>query len=255
VNGYLVDTFGSRANELKYAMQIEDYFDFVSADEIRLRGTRIGIEAVLSEYRSGVLPEEIVINYPPVTLEQVHAAITYYLGHRSAMEQYLSRWISNGETALEQQRQSDSPLLARLIAARRSATPVWVKFADAELHVSSDSSRFASDLELFKLRGVARRCGIPALVKLTISTEENVAIHSKSIRCLSPGRRTREDSSLARTSFAGRGCLSSSRVIKPINDQRAHRRGFSFHSGRRSICRNAIGVRANDGLQSALLVL
>ena len=104
-------------------MHIEDYFDFVSADEIRLRGTRVGIEAVLSEYLAGGLPEEIALNYPPLTLEKVHAAITYYLGHRSVVDQYLDRWASRGDTALERQRQADSPLLERLATARRSGTP------------------------------------------------------------------------------------------------------------------------------------
>ncbi len=57
-------------------MQLEDYFEFVSADEIVLRGTRIGMEAILTEYLDGALPEGIAVNYPPLTLEQVHAAIT-----------------------------------------------------------------------------------------------------------------------------------------------------------------------------------
>lgn len=104
-------------------MHIEDYFDFVSADEIRLRGTRVGIEAVLSEYLAGGLPEEIALNYPPLTLEQVHAAITYYVGHRSVVDQYLGRWASRADTALERQRQTDSPLWERLATARRSGTP------------------------------------------------------------------------------------------------------------------------------------
>ena len=34
-------------------MKLEDYFDFISADEIRLRGTRVGIEAILLEYQGG----------------------------------------------------------------------------------------------------------------------------------------------------------------------------------------------------------
>ena len=104
-------------------MTLEDYFDFVSADEIRLRGTRVGIEAILSEYLDGVLPEEIALNYPPVTLEQVHATITYYLGNRTAVDQYLARWISRGDDSLERQRQAISPVLERLIQARRSVTP------------------------------------------------------------------------------------------------------------------------------------
>ena len=104
-------------------LQLEDYFDFVSNDEIRLRGTRVGIEAVLHEYSDGVLPEEIALNYPPLTLEQVHATITYYLGNRPQVEQYLDRWRAHGDAALEQQRQSGSPLLERLSAARRAGTP------------------------------------------------------------------------------------------------------------------------------------
>ena len=103
-------------------MQLEDYFDFLSADEIRLRGTRIGIEAILSEYLAGALPEEIALNYPPVTLEQVHASITYYLSHRTAMDQYLDHWTDQGDEALRQQRQTSSPVIDRLTQARRSRT-------------------------------------------------------------------------------------------------------------------------------------
>ena len=104
-------------------MHIEDYFDFVSIEEIRLKGTRVGIEAVLSEYLAGGLPEEIALNYPPLTLEQVHATITYYLGHSSVVDQYLDRWSLRADSALERQRLTDSPLLARLVTARRSGTP------------------------------------------------------------------------------------------------------------------------------------
>ncbi len=103
-------------------MRLEDYFEFFSADEVRLRGTRIGIEAILSEYLDGALPEEIAINYPPVTLEQVHAAITYYLSHQVDMDQYLARWARLGDEALEQQRQSGSKVIDRLIQARQSQT-------------------------------------------------------------------------------------------------------------------------------------
>ena len=99
-------------------MHIEDYFDFVSSEEIRLKGTRVGIEAVLAEYLAGGLPEEIVLNYPPLTLEQVHATITYYLGHSSVVDQYLERRASLGDVARERQRQTGSPLLERLITAR-----------------------------------------------------------------------------------------------------------------------------------------
>ncbi len=92
-------------------MHIEEYFDFVSEDEIRVRGTRVGIEVVLSEFRAGGLPEVIALNYPPLTLEQVHATITYYLGHSTAIDQYLNRRDSRSDASLESQLQSGSPLL------------------------------------------------------------------------------------------------------------------------------------------------
>jgi uncharacterized protein (DUF433 family) len=103
-------------------MQLEDYFDFVATDEIRLRGTRVGIEAVLSEYLDGALPEEIALNYPPLTLEQIHAAITYYLHNRAAMDQYLDRWADRGLQSLQQQREAASTIIDRLTHARRLRT-------------------------------------------------------------------------------------------------------------------------------------
>ena len=103
-------------------MQLEDYFEFVSADEIRLRGSRIGIEAILSEYLEGALPEEIALNYPPVTLEQIHAAITYYLSHRTDVDDYLDRWTARGEQALRKQSETNSAVMDRLAQARQSRT-------------------------------------------------------------------------------------------------------------------------------------
>jgi uncharacterized protein (DUF433 family) len=103
-------------------MRLEDYFDFVSTDEIRLRGTRIGVEAILSEYLDGALPEEIAVNYPPLTLEQVHAAITYYLSHCTDMDQYLARWEERGDDSLRRQRKNGSAVIDRLVEARRSRT-------------------------------------------------------------------------------------------------------------------------------------
>ena len=99
-------------------MQLEDYFEFVSADEILLRGTRIGIEAILREYLEGALPESIAVDYPPATLEQVYATITYYLRNQDALDQYLRRWSERGTDRLQRQQETQTPLLQRLIRAR-----------------------------------------------------------------------------------------------------------------------------------------
>ena len=60
-------------------MKLEDYFDFLAPDDIRVKGTRVGIETILSDYLDfGLFPEDIVLCYPTLSLEAVYATITYY---------------------------------------------------------------------------------------------------------------------------------------------------------------------------------
>ena len=58
-------------------MELEKYFDFIKDDAIRISGTRVGLETVIRDYLRGASLEEIVLNYPTLSLEQVYAAITY----------------------------------------------------------------------------------------------------------------------------------------------------------------------------------
>ena len=76
-------------------MRLDEYFDFLGRDSIRVRGTRVGIETILDDYLSGASPEEIAARYRTLTLEQVYAAITYYLRNRPEMDAYLQRWRSS----------------------------------------------------------------------------------------------------------------------------------------------------------------
>lgn len=84
-------------------MELESYFDFVSNNAIRLKGTRIGIERILQDYELGATPEEIVIRYPSLSLQQVYAAITYYLANRKVVDVYLERVRQQQEEAWEEQ--------------------------------------------------------------------------------------------------------------------------------------------------------
>ena len=59
------------------------YLETHADDDIRVEGTRVGIEHLLTAYLAGSLPEEIALEYPTVTLEQVHGGIAWYLRHRS----------------------------------------------------------------------------------------------------------------------------------------------------------------------------
>jgi uncharacterized protein (DUF433 family) len=60
--------------------QLKDYFNFLNSSDIRIEGSRIGIETILYEYIDrGRTPEEIAQIYTSLTLEQVYATILYYL--------------------------------------------------------------------------------------------------------------------------------------------------------------------------------
>lgn len=110
-------------------MQLEDYFDFQRPDDIRLKGSRIGIESVLYEYiHRAQTPEEIADRYRTLTLEQVYATILYYLHNKEAVTAYIEDWLEYGRRAREEQKRIGEPVpLERLLqigdeieAARRN---------------------------------------------------------------------------------------------------------------------------------------
>lgn len=95
-------------------MDLKDYFEFLSPDDIRIKGTRVGIETVLDDYLSGASPEEIAARYRTLTLEQVYATITYYLRNREETEAYLNRWRAYTEAAWQEQQRNPSPVVRHM---------------------------------------------------------------------------------------------------------------------------------------------
>jgi uncharacterized protein (DUF433 family) len=97
-------------------MQLEDYFDFLAPNDIRIKGHRIGIETVLYEYifRSRK-PEQIVRTYPTLTLEEVYATITCYYHNQEAVDRYLADWIEHGDRMRAQQAQNRNSPYERLL--------------------------------------------------------------------------------------------------------------------------------------------
>ena len=76
-------------------MEIEDYFESISPEEIRLKGTRIGIEHILYEYiYCARTAETIAKQFPTVTLAQVYATILYYLENQPKIEKYVGDWLA-----------------------------------------------------------------------------------------------------------------------------------------------------------------
>jgi uncharacterized protein (DUF433 family) len=96
-------------------MQLEDYFVFLAPDDIRIRGTRIGIEHILYEYiHNAKSPEEIVQIFQTVTLTQVYATILYYLENPEAVGQYVADWLDYTLQAEAQHDQHPPAIVERL---------------------------------------------------------------------------------------------------------------------------------------------
>ncbi len=97
-------------------MQLEDYFDFMGPDVIRLKGHRIGLEHIVERFNDGASPESIMVYFGTLTLEEVYAAITYYLHNKAEVDAYLERLDRFAE---EQERLADAnppPVVVRLRA-------------------------------------------------------------------------------------------------------------------------------------------
>jgi uncharacterized protein (DUF433 family) len=96
-------------------MKLEDYFDFLAPNDIRLKGHRIGVETILFEYLDqGLSAEEIALRYPTLSLEQVHATLAYYWRHQAEMDAYLQTAREHEEKMIREQERNPSPAVKRL---------------------------------------------------------------------------------------------------------------------------------------------
>ena len=101
-------------------MWLNQYFDFLAPDDIRIKGHRIGIETVLYEYlhreRSA---EEIQLLYPTLSLADVYVTILYYLQNSQQVSQYLEDWLEWSHQQRKQQAERPHPAVARLRALKQ----------------------------------------------------------------------------------------------------------------------------------------
>jgi uncharacterized protein (DUF433 family) len=96
-------------------MQIEEYFEFVAPDEIRLKGHRIWIENILYEYiHNALTPEELAQRFPTLSLEHIYATLLYYVRNKAVMDQYLANWLDHSQQMWQAQAQNPTPTMLRL---------------------------------------------------------------------------------------------------------------------------------------------
>ncbi len=96
-------------------MKLEDYFTFLSPEDIRLKGTRVGIETILYEYIYHHRTAEAIANiYTNLTLEQIYATILYFLHNKTQITQYMADWLSYCQESERQSQENPSESLIRL---------------------------------------------------------------------------------------------------------------------------------------------
>ncbi|HSE96637.1 MAG TPA: DUF433 domain-containing protein [Blastocatellia bacterium] len=58
---------------------------------IRLTGSRIPLDTVVYEFNQGATAEQIQDSFPSLSLRSIYGAISFYLEHQEAVEEYLRR--------------------------------------------------------------------------------------------------------------------------------------------------------------------
>ena len=80
--------------------------------------SRVSLESVIFAFLDGLSPETIVTeSFPTLSLEQVYGAITYYLSHRSEIDEYLRQ--VDAEFQQFQQATHDTEFAQKMAKARR----------------------------------------------------------------------------------------------------------------------------------------
>jgi uncharacterized protein (DUF433 family) len=90
---------------------------------LRIGGTRVPLDTVVAAFNAGAAPEEIVLRFDSLRLEDVYLVVGYYLRHRDEVEAYLAERRRRGEQmrALAEARLPWSAVRERLKARQRGA--------------------------------------------------------------------------------------------------------------------------------------
>jgi uncharacterized protein (DUF433 family) len=87
---------------------------------VRVGGTRVTLDTVVTAFQEGATAEEIVFQYPSLDLADVYAVIAFYLQRRAQVEAYLRRRQTQADEVREQNEARFDPqgIRGRLLARR-----------------------------------------------------------------------------------------------------------------------------------------
>lgn len=83
-------------------------------------GSRVSLESVVYQFLQGESPEGIVQAYPSLSLLQVYGGITFYLAHRSEIDEYLRRGEARFDELARAAREANPLLYSKLEAAKHA---------------------------------------------------------------------------------------------------------------------------------------
>lgn len=81
----------------------------VCGGRLRIEGTRVTVLQIVTLYKRGETPDEISLNYPHVTLAQIHAALAYYHSHQADVERELAEERAEAERLEQEHARSRRP--------------------------------------------------------------------------------------------------------------------------------------------------
>jgi len=63
---------------------------------VRVSGTRVTLDTIITAHRAGETPERIAAGFPSVPLSDIHAVIAWYLQHQPEVDAYLQKRVEQG---------------------------------------------------------------------------------------------------------------------------------------------------------------
>lgn len=114
----------TRGNDMTLPLEAEPLPLHTDRDgTIRIGRTRVPLETVVYAFNEGAAAEEIAYRYPALELADIYSTITYYLQHRTAVDEYLEERDARA-TELRRKVEARQPdrqgLRERLLARQRA---------------------------------------------------------------------------------------------------------------------------------------
>jgi uncharacterized protein (DUF433 family) len=91
---------------------------------VRIQGTRVTLDTVVTAFLEGATAEEILAQYPSLQLSDIYTVIGYYLRHKTEVDAYLlERQRRASEVRKEAEKRFNPVGIRDLLLARRTFSP------------------------------------------------------------------------------------------------------------------------------------